>query len=945
MKVSMQSKILFLICGSLICFSIAKSQPSDTLDLQGMWKIAMDGNFKDWPQKVGVEQEWYKSELPSNKSLYLLNQIYFKNAEFQVNDWINLPGSTDEARIGAVLKESQTYSPGLERVYTFDGAFWVQRKINIPKLWEGKSVTLFLERTLGASTVFWDDMKVGEDYGLAFPHRITIDKSIQSGEHTLTVLINKEDMRYAHFGHHGYGGNGSSWNGIVGKIELIAKNATAQIANVIVYPQINSESIDVKLSYSSESDLKNTKVNFLLRKKGDVEFKMIKTEQNINNLFETSITMPKPVLLWSEFTPVVYELKCELESNGKTIDSYSTTFGMREIGKKDGYITINGNKVFMRGTLDCGSFPLTGYPYMQKEKWVEIMKIIKSYGLNHVRYHTWCPPEAAFDAADEVGLYLQPELAGVPYAEINRILDTYGNHPSFCMVSLNNEVMGATEVNEKIVAEAKIKDSRHLYSSTSHPIGNNRNDDFFVSAWGLEKTKEWPYAKRIVGITWGGGDVVHSSRFNLFPPETYTTFSTEIEGLSAPVLAHEMGQWAMFPNFNEIPKYEKGVLRNTNYERIKKQIEKKGLLPLNEQFAKASGKFSAILYKEEMESVMRTPGYAGFQLLDLHDYQGQYISIVGILTDFWESKGLVTPQQHSQYCNSVVPLAKMKKRVWQNHEVFDAEVVISNFSFENIENVEPIWTLTNENHDIIAKGKLNSGTISSGKLTPCSPVQFSLKGIKQASKLLLTIELPGLNIQNNWEIWVYPKKESIDNQNVIVLEAKDLEKAEELLKQGKSVLLMVDSTNLNNYRESCFSTIFWNSIHKWPQKAHTMGILCNPQHPALKKFPTEFHSNWQWWDIAMYAKAMNISDLPHEVVPVIQVIDSYIINEKLAYLWECKVGNGKLMVSSINFNQSMEQRPSARQLKKSIIEYMSSEAFNPDVELKYSEILPLLIKN
>ncbi len=945
MKVSMQSKILFLICGSLICFSIAKSQPSDTLDLQGMWKIAMDGNFKDWPQKVGVEQEWYKSELPSNKSLYLLNQIYFKNAEFQVNDWINLPGSTDEARIGAVLKESQTYSPGLERVYTFDGAFWVQRKINIPKLWEGKSVTLFLERTLGASTVFWDDMKVGEDYGLAFPHRITIDKSIQSGEHTLTVLINKEDMRYAHFGHHGYGGNGSSWNGIVGKIELIAKNATAQIANVIVYPQINSESIDVKLSYSSESDLKNTKVNFLLRKKGDVEFKMIKTEQNINNLFETSITMPKPVLLWSEFTPVVYELKCELESNGKTIDSFSTTFGMREIGKKDGYITINGNKVFMRGTLDCGSFPLTGYPYMQKEKWVEIMKIIKSYGLNHVRYHTWCPPEAAFDAADEVGLYLQPELAGVPYAEINRILDTYGNHPSFCMVSLNNEVMGATEVNEKIVAEAKIKDSRHLYSSTSHPIGNNRNDDFFVSAWGLEKTKEWPYAKRIVGITWGGGDVVHSSRFNLFPPETYTTFSTEIEGLSAPVLAHEMGQWAMFPNFNEIPKYEKGVLRNTNYERIKKQIEKKGLLPLNEQFAKASGKFSAILYKEEMESVMRTPGYAGFQLLDLHDYQGQYISIVGILTDFWESKGLVTPQQHSQYCNSVVPLAKMKKRVWQNHEVFDAEVVISNFSFENIENVEPIWTLTNENHDIIAKGKLNSGTISSGKLTPCSPVQFSLKGIKQASKLLLTIELPGLNIQNNWEIWVYPKKESIDNQNVIVLEAKDLEKAEELLKQGKSVLLMVDSTNLNNYRESCFSTIFWNSIHKWPQKAHTMGILCNPQHPALKKFPTEFHSNWQWWDIAMYAKAMNISDLPHEVVPVIQVIDSYIINEKLAYLWECKVGNGKLMVSSINFNQSMEQRPSARQLKKSIIEYMSSEAFNPDVELKYSEILPLLIKN
>lgn len=939
------SIILILTGNCFLYFNSVASQPFDTLNLEGIWNVTLDGNFKDWPEKTGITDKWYQKELPTNESIFRLNQIYFKNAEFAVNDSIFLPGSTDEAGIGVVLKESQTFTPGLERNFTYDGAFWVQRKVIIPDNWKGKTVTLFMERTLGASTVFWDDKKVGEDYGLAYPHRIIIDKSIQSGEHTLTIFINKEDMRYAHFGHHGYGGNGSSWNGIVGKIELIAKNATAQITNVFVYPQLNTESIDVKLSYTSESDLNNTKVNFLLRKKGAAEYTLIKTEQCANNMISTLLALPKPVFLWSEFNPVVYELKCELVNNGKIIDRFMTTFGMREIGKKDGYITINGNKVFMRGTLDCGSFPLTGYPYMQKEKWVEIMKIIKSYGLNHVRYHTWCPPEAAFEAADEVGLYLQPELAGVPYTEINRLLDTYGNHPSFCMLSLNNEVMGTTEVNEKIVAEAKIKDTRHLYTSTSHPIGNNRNDDFFVSAWGLEKTNEWPYAKRIVGITWGGGDVVHSSRFNLFPPETYTTFSTEIEGLSAPVLAHEMGQWAMFPNFNEIPKYEKGVLRNTNYERIKKQIEKKGLLPLNEQFAKASGKFSAILYKEEMESVLRTPGYAGYQLLDLHDYQGQYISIVGILTDFWESKGLVTPQQHSQYCNSVVPLAKMKKRVWQNQEVFQAEVVISNFSFKNFEKVQPIWTLSNENHEIIAKGKLNSGTISTGKLTTCSPIQCSLKSIKRASKLLLNIELPGLNIQNNWEIWVYQKNVSIDNQQVTVLDANELKKAEELLNQGKSVLLLVDSTNLNNYRESCFTTIFWNSIHKWPQKAHTMGILCNPQHPALKEFPTEFHSNWQWWDIAMDAKAMNISDLPLEMVPVIQVIDSYIINQKLAYLWECKVGKGKLMVSSINFNQFMEQRPSARQLKKSIIEYMNSEAFNPDVELNISEILTVLKNN
>ncbi len=927
------SLILLLLLGTA-----TKLFSQENISLAGKWRIVLDGNSKDWPIKVGLSEGWYKTELPTNKSVSMLNQIYFKNADFTVNDWINLPGSTDEAGIGAVLKESQIYTPGLERLRTYDGAFWVQRKVIIPESWKGKTVTLFMERTLGGSTVFWNDIKVGEDYGLAYPHRITIDKSIQSGEHTLTILINKEDMRYAHFGHHGYGGNGSSWNGIVGKIELIAKNATAQIENVLVYPQINTESIDVKLFYTSESDLNNTKVNFFLRKKGDAEFKLIKTEQGVNKLISTNLLMPKPVLLWSEFTPVVYELKCELESNGKTIDSFLTTFGMREIGKKDGYITINGNKVFMRGTLDCGSFPLTGYPYMQKDKWVEIMKIIKSYGLNHVRYHTWCPPEAAFEAADEVGLYLQPELAGVPYSEINRLLDTYGNHPSFCMLSLNNEVMGNTEVNEKIVAQAKIKDSRHLYTSTSHPIGNNRNDDFFVSAWGLEKTNEWPYAKRIVGITWGGGDVVHSSRFNLFPPETYTTFSTEIEGLSAPVLAHEMGQWAVFPDFDEIQKYEKGVLRNTNYERIKTQNEKRGMRSYNKEFAKASGMLSGILYKEEIESILRTPNYAGFQLLDLHDYQGQYISIVGILNDFWESKGLVTPQKHSQYCNAVVPLAKMKKRVWTNNEQFEANVDIANFTFDDLPAVKPTWKITDTQQNSIKKGVLNQLTLKKGGLTSFSTISFDLKNIKKASKIILTISIPQTTYENSWEIWVYPENMKEDVGSVSVLNGTQKEILFQKLAQGQSVLLLLDKNTLKMYRESCFTTIFWNSIHKWPQKAHTMGISCDTKHSVFENFPTEFHSNWQWWDITMNAYAMNMNDLPKEIKPLIGVIDSYIVNDKLSYLWECKVGTGKLMVCSVDFNQDMDNRPATKQLKYSILKYMNSGMFNPAINLTTDDL-------
>ncbi|MBV6429657.1 MAG: Beta-galactosidase [Haliscomenobacter sp.] len=928
---------------SLILFSVhfTLAQPQ-AVSLAGRWRIALDGNFRDWPFKTGVTEKWYAKELPSNTSIFRLNQIYFKNAEFETSDWITLPGSTDEAGIGVVLNPSPAYTPGLERLHTYDGAFWVQRTVTIPESWSGKTVYLFLERTLGGSAVFWDDQKVGEDYGVAIPHRIRIDSAVQPGEHRLTLLINKDDIRYAHYGHHAYSGNGASWNGIVGRIELQAKDPSAHIEQVQVYPKIQTGSLEVRVLLNPQSHWRGRTLKLYIRRPGETAFTLVKNQECGSDTIQTRCEVPEPVLLWSEFTPAVYELLCLLDHQGKTTDSVRTTFGMREIGTKEGYITINHQKVLLRGTLDNGSSPLTGYPHMQLDKWLEIWNICKSYGLNHIRFHTWCPPEAAFAAADQAGLYLQVELAGVPYAEIDRILDTYGNHPSFCLLSLGNEVMGSTEWNQQVVAKAKIKDNRHLYACTSHPVGPDRNDDFFVSAWGIEKTAEWPFAKRIVGITWGGGDVVHASRFNLWPPETKSSFSSEIKGLPVPVLAHEMGQWAMFPDLDEIPKYHPGVLRNTNYERIKDQIEKRGLLPLHKAFAKASGMFSAILYKEEIESVLRTPGYGGFQLLDLHDYQGQHISIVGILTDSWESKGLVTPRQHRQYCHSVTPLAKMDKRVWTNTELFEAGVDISNFTFADIPGVKPLWTLQDTNQRIVAKGALQPLTLKKGALTSFVAIQAPLTSVREASKLTLRVALPELNVENTWEIWVYPETLPDPPGEVQVLGAKDLETVEALLRQGKTVLLQLDSSHLKGYRERCFTPIFWNSILKWPQRAHTLGIWCQPAHPVFSRFPTDYHSNWQWWDIAMNAYAMNMNELPKELTPLIQVIDSYIINEKLAYLWECQTGGGNLVVSSINLTDDLENRPASRQLKHSILEYMQSREFNPAIRLDFQQIKALI---
>lgn len=938
----MKKRLYAALALVLIILSLSMSAfAQHTMALNGKWRIALDGNFKDWPNKTGESLFWYQDTLPSNNSISLLNQIYFKNGDFEVHDSIHLPGSTDEAGIGLRLQPSKIFTPGLERKYSYNGAFWVQREVDIPANWKGKSVVLFLERTLGASKVFWDDHLAGADYGYAHPHVIKIDTAINPGTHRLTILINKDDNRYEQTGHQVTNGNGTSWNGIVGRIELQAHHPDGFFQNIQVYTNPSSASISLRIPVVAPKPgvAKTIRLSVL----SPDSAQSTPSQELIATDDTTFVTMAlnKPVLLWNEFQPHLYKVKCQLFQNDELIDEQVVTFGMRSMAAEDGYITINGKRTILRGTLECGSFPLTGYPAMSEDEWKKIFATIKAFGLNHVRFHTWCPPEAAFLAADQVGLYLQPELCGRPYAELERVLITYGNHPSFCMLSLNNEAFSHNTATESILMSAKNADPRHLYTCTSHPFGNDAADDFYVSAWGSEKQEEWPFHKKIVGITWGGGDVVSSCRFNTRMPETMSDFSNEIASVRAPVVGHEMGQWAMFPTLSEIDAYQHGVLQNTNYERIRDAISRRGLGEKARDMAFASGKFSALLYKEEIESVLRTPGYAGFQLLGLNDFQGQYISIVGMLDDMWQSKGLVSAGEHSQYCNAVVPLLRMEKRVWMSNETFTATVDVSNVSAEVLENARIEWVLKDEKEAVLYKGSLRGIHIPDTGLTHVGTLSQQLHRIKEATKLTVQVSISETDYVNSWDIWVYPARlPELDRR--VIHTTHSASEATAWLKDGKKVLYLVDSGNASKLRAACFSTIFWNSIHKWPQKAHTMGVMCAPNHPVFRDFPTEGYSNWQWWDIAMNAQAMVMNDLPPDLDPLIGVVDSYIVNDKLAYLWEAKVGEGKLIVSSINFDEDMTFRPASRQLYYSLIRYMKSPDFNPHTNFSIDNIAHLL---
>src|SRR5208283_5182587 len=332
--------------------------------------------------------------------------------------------------------------------------------------------------------------------------------------------------------------------------------------------------------------------------------------------------------------------------------------------------------------------------------------VAKSYGLNLFRFHSWCPPEAAFVAGDELGFYCQVEAASWPNqsttlgdgqpvdawleAETDRILRAYGNHPSFLLMAACNEPGGPHPESylASWVARHKAADPRRLFTSGSGwpQLAENQ---FHVTA-----------DPRIQH--WGEG---LQSRINARPPETQTDYRDYIAARRVPVVSHEIGQWCAYPDLAELPQYT-GYLRPRNFEIFRDHLRAHRLEDQAHDFLIASGKLQTLCYKEDIESALRTPGMGGFELLDLHDFPGQGTALVGVLNPFWASKGYVTAEQYRRFCSATVPLARLDKRVFTTRETLRADLEAAHFGPAAMFHVVPIWKLVGDGGKVFVRGEL-----------------------------------------------------------------------------------------------------------------------------------------------------------------------------------------------------------------------------------------------
>lgn len=910
MKTYRLSLITCLLCWLL--HMPVQAQSVREIDLSGSWAVALDSLDK------GIDDNW-------------------QNRSF--TDKIKLPGTLCEAGYGTpcTLKpvmERETFL-NLKRKYDYVGVAWYSKTVDVPADWKNHPVVLELERVLWRSDVWVNGHKAdGFCESLTTPHRFSVGHLLRPGQSNVIVVRvdnrKRYDMSENMLAHSYTNETQTMWNGVLGRMALLAEDR-AGIKELRLTPDVDNGLMKVRAYIDWQGKMRGGKLTLSVK---DPSGRSL--PDKVVDVNSTIVELDYPIAgaeLWDEFNPALYKVTATLKAKGAT-DSVSETFGMRKLTRNNAQLQINGRRLFLRGTLECCIFPLTGYPPTTEAGWHKVFDTARSYGLNHLRFHSWCPPEAAFNVADSMGFYLQIELpswtlnigrdmATVEFlqAEGRRIVSEYGNHPSFCFFSMGNEMQGSFGVLDNLMTSLRREDPRRLYTTTTftfekgHGTWPEPHDDYWISQW---TTKGWVRGQGV---------------FDDSPVSFEQDYSASVSGLPVPIVTHEIGQYSVYPNLDEIDKY-KGNLIPLNFRAVKLDLEKKGRAAWARQNLMASGHLAAILYKEEIERALKTPGFSGFQLLDLHDFPGQGTALVGLLDAFWDSKGIITPQEFRRFCSPVVPLARFAKATYTTDETFSASVEVANFGPSPLNDVETSWTLADDRGNVVARGSLPRQSIGQGNGIKIGTISVPLNTVERASRLTLTVALGDTGSMNTWNIWVYPRQTECPEGDVVF--TRSFDEACSALAKGRKVLFNPAPEDLNGL-EGKFVQVFWSPVH-FPNQAGTMGIWCNPSHPALADFPTEEHSNWQWWDVCKKAKTMVLDSIDPGIEPIVRMTDNFYKNRNLALVFEARVGKGKLLMCSSDLCGNIDSRPVARQLRRSLLEYMLSDKFNPTRQLSFDKI-------
>ena len=829
---------------------------------------------------------------------------------------ISLPNSTSNAQLGK-MNDEKKYGC-LTDLYKFEGHAYYRKTINVSQEESTKRLVLHLERTR-KTTIYIDGIKKGEYCSLCTPHRYDLT-GLSVGEHELVICVDNTDYPTGG-GHLTSQDTQTNWNGITGEMSLISYSAYPYALRTT--PDYDSKTVHICADVIGVMN-GNAHITISDSHKEYADSIVEIADSHIDEVIKVSDDIP----LWDEFSPTVLELKITVGE-----DSRVFPFGMRTMSTNGLKMLINGNETFLRGKHDGLIFPKTGFAPTTTEEWLDVLRTAKEYGINHYRFHTCCPPEAAFAAADILGVYMQPELPfwGTIPDELNeeheflrtegyRMLSEFAHHPSFTMMSMGNELWGSKERLDEILAGYKAYAPDKLYVQGSNnyqfvPCILDHDDFFSGVRFDRDRLFRGSYAS--CDAPFGHVQTMQPNTShnynNIIVPESVSggqqggeiliQYGTEMKKVQAedsgalvpniPVVSHEVGQYYIYPNYDEIAKYT-GSLRHHTYEGYRDTAKEKGLYNNWQKFFKASGALSVECYRNEIETAMRSDNLAGFQLLDLQDFTGQGTATVGILDPFMQSKGLVESEEWRRYCNDTVVLAELEKFVYTSGEEINCGLLISS--------TRPDYNTAEIKWEIKCGAETQSGsskvTKGSGRISRAESVTFSVNSVAPA-EATLTITAQG-GITNSYTLYIYPEIDVQITENEICYNGKSLpivHTVEECKDNNALVIPLLGEEALRG--EYC--TDFWcygmfrsisESMNK-PVPTGTLGLLINTESPLLSGFMCKEHTTPQWHSIISHSRCADLDGT--DIEPDIMMIDNPQRAKRLGILYR---NNGAVICTS-----------------------------------------------
>lgn len=848
---------------------------------------------------------------------------------------ITLPATTETAGLGPLNPDHR--ADRLTAVRRIEGPVWYQREFTVPVDWRERFVTLFLERTKWCR-VWLDGRPIGENPLLCTPHEHQLDR-LAPGPHRLTLLVDNRRRPAPGDNHQISEHTQGNWNGVLGTLGLRATGAL-WIEHIAVVPDVATRTLHVTVQLGRAA---GTPFAGTIR----VTAGTASTQQPAGERVSLHLPLGPAAALWDEFSPGLHRVNVTLATPHGG-DERELTTGLREFRRAGTQFAINGRGTFLRGEVNCCVFPLTGHPPMDVAGWRDYFAVLRAHGLNHVRFHSWTPPDAAFTAADELGFYVlaelpfwgewKPAIAAALAPEGEAILRTYGHHPSFVLLTLGNEHRGDRAARAGLVERLRALDPSRLYAQ-----GANNDlatpslapgDDCWITA-------RLPAGGRFVNVRGAHATPDRADgHLQTGPGGTCTDYRDALAGLALPVISHEIGQYSTYPRYAEIDRYT-GVFAAHNLGLFRERARIQGVLDRADRFAAASAALAALCYREEIEAALRTPGFGGFELLGLQDFPGQGTALVGLLDAFLASKEAITPVAFRTFCGPHVLLARFPRHTWSAGESFSADLELAHHGPADVPAGELRWMLGEAGGPLLVHGSLATPARPRGGLRTLGRLDCVLPMLPAARRLELTLAHPPSGTLTTYPLWVYPATEPAAPAGVMLVRAWDAP-AQQALADGGTVVLCADATRpFPGTPGGGFTPDFW-CWSMFKNVPGTLGLAIAPEHPALADFPTETHSNWQWFHLARAAQPVVLDGLPTGLTPIIEVIDNPTRAHRLGLLFEVRVGPGRLLVCGIDLPALAARHPEARALLAGLLRYAASPGFAPSAAVTAGALAPIL---